>query len=627
MRKSGNDLNVQCTVLDLLPVTYRVVFDDTALPELMTRMGQALGAEWSVILAHPVAGGAPYFAAATGIPPQAQRDYDARFHALEPWPDWSIRAGVPFGTPGLSHEMASAKELRQLEYYHDFWRPHSDLLHTAGSLFTIDSERFGHIAFPRARRFGEYGETTKALIAALTPHLGAALNARFILEQAGLRQSIIASAFDTLEDPVLLCDKRGRIEFANQAADSWLLQSNDAKVAAGRLTLRSQHLQDIADGFFRTLASGAVNGVANRSLTCVLDAEEAIMQMTALVSAPSNTRGTDSAWGGMIRISFPNRALQLKVEQIADRHALTVAERCVCGLLLKGLSPKAISEARGISLETVRSQVKSLYFKTGCRNHAELLAMLQEYRSDNATVKFSGSNGDPQRVTAERTRELEESNTALRRAYAEIELASLTDPLTGLGNRRFLVNALAGESLKTGTEARCAYLLIDIDHFKFVNDSYGHAAGDVVLIGLGKILRAQCRPGDLAARWGGEEFLMRIQAADEAQALALAERVRAAVENAVFALEDGRELRRTCSIGVACSPFVIDHPLSWEQVLLIADGALYLAKRGGRNAAICLTSGGELPAGFEQKLAQDAQAMIDAGILLAHRCPDAGSAG
>jgi hypothetical protein len=92
-----------------------------------------------------------------------------------------VRAGVAFGTPALSHEMATVGEFSRLEYYYDFWRPQADLLHTTGSLFAIDSESFGHIAFPRARCFGEYPDSTKHLIASLTLHLGAALGARFTL--------------------------------------------------------------------------------------------------------------------------------------------------------------------------------------------------------------------------------------------------------------------------------------------------------------------------------------------------------------------------------------------------------------------------------------------------------------
>jgi diguanylate cyclase (GGDEF)-like protein len=226
----------------------------------------------------------------------------------------------------------------------------------------------------------------------------------------------------------------------------------------------------------------------------------------------------------------------------------------------------------------------------------------------------------------QRTRELEEANQALRLAYTEIERASLTDPLTGLNNRRYVVGTLDRRERRAAAgnghaDDRSAFLLIDIDHFKSVNDTYGHAAGDAVLRGIAGVLREQCREGDLAARWGGEEFLLQVAVVDEAQALVLAGRVRCAVEAASFDLGDGRQLKRTCSIGVACWPFCTAQPLGWEQVVAVADSALYMAKRGGRNAALCLTADGELPTGFERALAEDPQGLLDRGELRVMRQP------
>lgn len=188
------------------------------------------------------------------------------------------------------------------------------------------------------------------------------------------------------------------------------------------------------------------------------------------------------------------------------------------------------------------------------------------------------------RTLEARGRELErlvrERTNELQTAYARIEEASLTDPLTGLRNRRFLEQVILKDVdmvLRKGADL--VFLLVDLDHFKSVNDTYGHAAGDAVLVQTAQVLRAAFRATDYLVRWGGEEFLVVARFIDRRSAAELAEKLRVAVERHPFALPDGTVLRRTCSIGVACFP----GDTTWEQTVGHADEALYEAKRGGRN--------------------------------------------
>ncbi len=195
----------------------------------------------------------------------------------------------------------------------------------------------------------------------------------------------------------------------------------------------------------------------------------------------------------------------------------------------------------------------------------------------------------------------------LRAAYADVERASRTDPLTGLGNRRSLEQALPllaeqllGGRVRHRVQRRLALIVVDIDEFKQVNDLYGHAAGDHVLEGVAELIRAQLREGDLGVRWGGEEFLIVAQVADEDEALHCAERLRAAVAAHAFDLGVGAPIRRTCSIGFACLPFALDapHALPWQHVLEIADAALFDAKHAGRNRAYGYAAAGPIAADF-----------------------------
>ncbi|HVE71992.1 MAG TPA: GGDEF domain-containing protein [Thermoanaerobaculia bacterium] len=180
-------------------------------------------------------------------------------------------------------------------------------------------------------------------------------------------------------------------------------------------------------------------------------------------------------------------------------------------------------------------------------------------------------------LVAARTKQLET-------AYAQIEEASLTDPLTGLRNRRFLEQTIAADlELASRGHGDLVVLLADLDHFKSVNDTHGHAAGDAVLAELARLLVATFRASDYVVRWGGEEFLIVVRFVDRATAGGLAEKLRAAVAAHSFPLPDGTILRRTCSIGFSVWP---QQGTSWDQTIDRADAALYAAKRGGRNAAV-----------------------------------------
>jgi len=208
---------------------------------------------------------------------------------------------------------------------------------------------------------------------------------------------------------------------------------------------------------------------------------------------------------------------------------------------------------------------------------------------------------------AEKNEALADINQRLQRANQNLEEISLTDPLTGLGNRRYLMKVLekdvalsrrlyqdwndgkAGRPLK----ADLAFLMLDIDRFKQINDRYGHAAGDTVLLQIKELMLETSRREDILVRWGGEEFLIVSRGANAASAAAFAERLRGLVEDAVFDLGDGQNLRLTWSIGFCIYPFYDKDPdlLDWEKVVAVADTALYIAKKNGRNAWVGITGG------------------------------------
>lgn len=170
-----------------------------------------------------------------------------------------------------------------------------------------------------------------------------------------------------------------------------------------------------------------------------------------------------------------------------------------------------------------------------------------------------------------------------------LRLTGLTDPLTGLFNRRHLDRRLAEEAARAlRHDQPLACLFVDADHFKRINDHYGHAAGDHALIQLGRYLRSHLRISDIATRYGGEEFVILLPATSLASAKHLAERICAGVrDNPVSIGVDGK-LRLTVSIGVSSLPadFTGEAQDAAARLLQAADTAVYAAKLQGRDRVV-----------------------------------------
>ncbi|MCP2014815.1 diguanylate cyclase (GGDEF)-like protein [Deinococcus sp. HSC-46F16] len=162
----------------------------------------------------------------------------------------------------------------------------------------------------------------------------------------------------------------------------------------------------------------------------------------------------------------------------------------------------------------------------------------------------------------------------IERLQAELREQSVRDPLTGLHNRRYLSGAL--EALRGQP---FSVVLLDIDHFKGVNDSLGHAGGDAVLRAVAGHLAGAAQIGETVCRYGGEEFVVLLPGRGTDAALAWAEDWRQAIASRGVAV-DGERVPVTLSLGIAAAP---EHGTDPDRVLLAADGALYAAKEGGRN--------------------------------------------
>jgi len=171
---------------------------------------------------------------------------------------------------------------------------------------------------------------------------------------------------------------------------------------------------------------------------------------------------------------------------------------------------------------------------------------------------------------------------------AALEHETFTDPLTGVYNRRFMKLRL-GEEISTARRYgfELAILLLDLDHFKQINDRHGHQAGDQLLIEFGNIVSLELRDSDILARYGGEEFLVIAPNTAPADAISLAERLRSRIDSHDFLAgskgDRQLEIRLTVSIGVANFGGAI---VNEDSLIRLADNNLYRAKHGGRNRVV-----------------------------------------
>jgi diguanylate cyclase (GGDEF)-like protein len=168
--------------------------------------------------------------------------------------------------------------------------------------------------------------------------------------------------------------------------------------------------------------------------------------------------------------------------------------------------------------------------------------------------------------------------------HSELTRLATTDGLTGLYNHRMFQERLTEEIMRAKRYKRKLFILmIDIDHFKKFNDTYGHQTGDEVLKTVARIIKDNTRSIDFSARYGGEEFVIILPDTDCKNALTVAERLRKAVENFPFILKDGTKTNITISIGISCYP---EDSTEKDDLIKKADKALYHAKQTGRNRTV-----------------------------------------
>lgn len=213
------------------------------------------------------------------------------------------------------------------------------------------------------------------------------------------------------------------------------------------------------------------------------------------------------------------------------------------------------------------------------------------------------------RLIDEKTAELQIKNNALKEAV-------MKDPLTGLMNRRYMfdveerkirrfiesrdrkIHLMDNRNVFEKNDIVYGVIMMDIDHFKRVNDLYGHDAGDMVLKGVAEVMQDSVRADDILIRWGGEEFLIVLRNIPLGKMLEVVKKIRKAIEKRPFTTQSGTTIWITVSMGVVFLPFFASNPklMTFENVTTLADMALYHSKENGRDMATFVVPGEKVPA-------------------------------
>lgn len=195
-------------------------------------------------------------------------------------------------------------------------------------------------------------------------------------------------------------------------------------------------------------------------------------------------------------------------------------------------------------------------------------------------------------------------------SIAELEYAARVDPLTDLYNRRHIMSLFETESARSRyCRTSLSVLLLDIDRFKMINDTFGHRAGDQVLRKISSLLLKIATGCELIGRYGGEEFLMLLPNTSHFEAAWFAESIRAAVEAETISFQDDSFIPVTISIGVATSSSLNESP---DELIDMADCALYTAKAGGRNQ-VCTSASLSMP--FRHQMPASAMPIVSSGLI------------
>ena len=458
--------------------------------------------------------------------------------------------------------------LNQAALAHTYYQDAFDSIENTGTprLLGIIKARMGALAL-KAGDINQAIETINDALTLLlsTDDVGAIAQAKMLLGNALVESGDVTKGRELLKEAM---------QFARSSGQAKLMKE-------GRLALSQAYMKE--QSFELALAearTGTIDARKNRDIRGQLSF--LAIQLSAFVSLGEFKQALD---------------IQSVIQQLRERLLDSENKSAIEGLQaeIELVRQSRTLEKLEESKQLVLAQAERENLQTTLFWSVSLAALLltflvwSRYKQRQQTIIL-------RREVRQQTLTLQEKNQELERAYKTLEEVSLRDPLTGLYNRHYLESQLPGEirrsqfSVKQNTNANktkqdLLCLLIDIDHFKRINDDYGHMAGDKVLSAFANVLKEVFRQTDLIIRWGGEEFLVVCRQSNREELPELAERCREMVAHTSFDIGQEAPINITCSIGFSLLPpdKEDDFDAAWKRTFAVVDYALYATKLSGRN--------------------------------------------
>lgn len=371
--------------------------------------------------------------------------------------------------------------------------------------------------------------------------------------------------------------------------------------------------QSLADDFLATFGTDA-------AVRCAELREPGAARPVAAYPARLGCRGVEAASSSMLTLPVGDDGAMLSIRYSDAEISAAARQRALMllGILVAGMGAALASASIGFKL-IVGRRLSRLHQALSDRAGGQLRRTLEPGANDELGQIVEAYNS-----LLAREQGLEE---ALRKRNDELDRQSRRDPLTGLYNRRHFESWLSQQGVGAARQAGVV-ALIDVDHFKVVNDTHGHAVGDEVLTVLSQRFARALKAQDVLVRWGGEEFLFFAPMAQNAiDVSALAERVLSQVRTHPVRTSAG-PLKVTVSLGLVRLPLSVGgHQLSMERAIVLADRALYAAKRSGRDRAVSVLAvhaqhTGQLALIEDDLLQAGAQGLVQLGAAAAAAAVD-----
>lgn len=382
-------------ILDLVGDIYQAGLEPERWPETMARMSRLFAADLACVYTPFPARPEQALYLTHNFTPEIEQAYSAYYHRLDEWTLHAVRQKRYIqGTVALGEELVSQTELRRTEYYNDFLKPHNMEWMVTTAL--LDGRAEGpatHMSFTRHRERAAYDGEGKRLIELLAPHVRRALLTHWRLTETRLGAQAQQSALECMGYGVILLDSAGTVLWLNPVAEALLRRQDGLSLRAGRLCALHNGDDEALARVVRHAGLGVGGGLCvQRTSTqegqivpyCIsatpVRAETPVLATASPVSPRS-----------LLLVRDPEHAGSLdSLKNYATLHRLTLAEARVLNLLLSDLGPQQIADRLGVGIRTVRSQLSSLYTKTGTKNQRDLIVSALGFGVTAASGNLAG---------------------------------------------------------------------------------------------------------------------------------------------------------------------------------------------------------------------------------------------